>query len=323
MLMKRRLADGGLDVETGLLGPAVFLDLWAVRDLSNDINAGLRHRLQDALAITRGSLLASSAWFTELETLQGNARTRAQSLFTSLGNQWLMINPIVTLAAAREAGDELGAFLSYPALNGFVIERSGELLRSGADPTTVPDDQFFDLGRHFAWTVDDAAAATNASEQSRLLKETAKARADSDKVQQRRDVNAYARLYPTVAFGAGAMECAHNAVWREVTRRSRGRTWMLNDGFDVTHLIPALAIGGLIAVDSAWKDIGQAASVDLPDGHVTLYRPGELERLVADLEARARQRIALRAYEIFEQRGAVDGHDLDDWLQAERELREF
>lgn len=32
------------------------------------------------------------------------------------------------------------------------------------------------------------------------------------------------------------------------------------------------------------------------------------------------QEIARRAYEIFIARGATDGHDLDDWLQAEREL---
>ena len=38
-------------------------------------------------------------------------------------------------------------------------------------------------------------------------------------------------------------------------------------------------------------------------GHV----PGKLE-------------IAARAYEIFLSRDASDGHDLDDWLQAEQEL---
>ena len=32
------------------------------------------------------------------------------------------------------------------------------------------------------------------------------------------------------------------------------------------------------------------------------------------------QEIAARAYEIFLSHGASDGHDLDDWLQAEREL---
>lgn len=31
--------------------------------------------------------------------------------------------------------------------------------------------------------------------------------------------------------------------------------------------------------------------------------------------------IALRAYEIYRRRGGTDGADLDDWLQAERELR--
>jgi len=31
--------------------------------------------------------------------------------------------------------------------------------------------------------------------------------------------------------------------------------------------------------------------------------------------------IARRAYELFEERGREDGQDLDDWLQAERELQ--
>ena len=31
-------------------------------------------------------------------------------------------------------------------------------------------------------------------------------------------------------------------------------------------------------------------------------------------------RARMRAYELFEQRGRENGHDLDDWLQAENEL---
>jgi hypothetical protein len=30
--------------------------------------------------------------------------------------------------------------------------------------------------------------------------------------------------------------------------------------------------------------------------------------------------IARRAYELYEQRGGAPGHDIDDWLLAEREL---
>ena len=33
-------------------------------------------------------------------------------------------------------------------------------------------------------------------------------------------------------------------------------------------------------------------------------------------------RIPERAYQLYEQRGREDGHALDDWLQAERELLE-
>ncbi len=35
-----------------------------------------------------------------------------------------------------------------------------------------------------------------------------------------------------------------------------------------------------------------------------------------------RAEIGRRAYEIFLERGSVHGHDLDDWLQAEPELKE-
>lgn len=35
-----------------------------------------------------------------------------------------------------------------------------------------------------------------------------------------------------------------------------------------------------------------------------------------------REEIELRAYQIYVERGGAQGHDLDDWLQAERELNE-
>ena len=41
---------------------------------------------------------------------------------------------------------------------------------------------------------------------------------------------------------------------------------------------------------------------------------------LAERENRLRERIARRAYEIFEQHGGVHGRDVEDWLQAEAEL---
>jgi hypothetical protein len=37
--------------------------------------------------------------------------------------------------------------------------------------------------------------------------------------------------------------------------------------------------------------------------------------------APSEQAIAQRAYELYQQRGGGDGRDLDDWLQAEEEMR--
>ena len=36
--------------------------------------------------------------------------------------------------------------------------------------------------------------------------------------------------------------------------------------------------------------------------------------------AGAEDKIRVRAYELYEQRGRIDGHALDDWLQAEAEI---
>ena len=35
------------------------------------------------------------------------------------------------------------------------------------------------------------------------------------------------------------------------------------------------------------------------------------------------QKIECRAYELYQERGGEAGHDCEDWLQAERELKEL
>ena len=59
-------------------------------------------------------------------------------------------------------------------------------------------------------------------------------------------------------------------------------------------------------------------------------RPEEIEKKPSILEPKANEptvlipterQIQQRAYELYEQRGRTDGHDLDDWLQAERGIK--
>lgn len=281
-IRKLRLDDGGLEAEAALRGPALFLDIWAVRELSHDRSGDLRARLVAAIRARGSSLLTSSAWFTELDTVRGDARDRAAAFFSALGANWLPINPVVSVVAEREVRDELGAYLSVDALNGFVIERCGELLRSDTDPHRLTDDEFFDLGRALTWT--EPGAEEGPSAHLAALKRVALARAQSDADAQRRDRSACDRLYPEPPQTAGRMLRVHNAVWREVTRRAPGRAWEANDGFDVTHLIPVMTIGGLIAVDKDWQEIGTAAAAALQPPTIRLYRPGQLPELVSDLE---------------------------------------
>ena len=59
-------------------------------------------------------------------------------------------------------------------------------------------------------------------------------------------------------------------------------------------------------------------------------RPEEIEKKPSTLAPKsdeptvlisAEQQIRQRAYELYEQRGRIDGRDLDDWLQAERSIK--
>lgn len=49
-------------------------------------------------------------------------------------------------------------------------------------------------------------------------------------------------------------------------------------------------------------------------------RPDSMDDVVS--ASPSADEIAARAYERYQSRGGEDGHDIDDWLEAERELRE-
>jgi hypothetical protein len=50
---------------------------------------------------------------------------------------------------------------------------------------------------------------------------------------------------------------------------------------------------------------------------------GELSQPASPRATRpTQQQIAERAYQIYQERGGEEGHDLEDWLQAELELNE-
>jgi len=50
-------------------------------------------------------------------------------------------------------------------------------------------------------------------------------------------------------------------------------------------------------------------------------RPVEAPMIIRRVPEPSHQDIARRAYQLFEARGHQHGHDIEDWLRAERELR--
>lgn len=60
---------------------------------------------------------------------------------------------------------------------------------------------------------------------------------------------------------------------------------------------------------------------------ITTHSTQERERHTDDNDSRrdsaaqSREEVAQRAYDLYRARGGEDGHDMDDWLEAERELQ--
>ncbi len=64
----------------------------------------------------------------------------------------------------------------------------------------------------------------------------------------------------------------------------------------------------------AREDVNQAAAQTVRE---TLAPKSDEPTVLIPIE----QQIQQRAYELYEQRGRTDGHELDDWLRAEREVK--
>jgi hypothetical protein len=52
----------------------------------------------------------------------------------------------------------------------------------------------------------------------------------------------------------------------------------------------------------------------------TLAKPATQTNQITQSTSELQEQIRRRAYELYEQRGRDDGHELDDWLLAESEL---
>ncbi len=150
MLTKRLLPDGGIDVEAKLAGPAVFLDVWAVRDL-------LEGRDSRPSGAVHGGACCNEWLAPDVHGL-GYGTGHNQRQRTDKGSE------------------------------------PPQLSRRTMAPDSTPSSPPWQLARR---------------------------RADADRDEARRDSEAPLRLYPRLPFAFSPVACAHNAVWREVTRRSK------------------------------------------------------------------------------------------------------
>jgi hypothetical protein len=72
------------------------------------------------------------------------------------------------------------------------------------------------------------------------------------------------------------------------------------------------------ATSQKGKDRSHVHTTSTPNREEAPVPTGVPDALSASMIVRD---IARRAYELYDERGRVQGHDVDDWLQAERELQ--
>ena len=66
------------------------------------------------------------------------------------------------------------------------------------------------------------------------------------------------------------------------------------------------------------KKAQRSGRTTMPPAISCQNRPGSTR--TAQRSSEFEEEIRIRAYELYEQRGGGDGHDIDDWLQAESEM---
>jgi DUF2934 family protein len=112
---------------------------------------------------------------------------------------------------------------------------------------------------------------------------------------------------------------------KTLAKRHPGRAWLTTDeGYDFVLLedfqewnrsdptFVASTLEVIVMVKSMRRQTAHAVTTAAARSSKSLPNPS---KQVTDRD------IARRAYELFEIRGREHGHDLDDWLQAERELQ--
>ena len=69
-------------------------------------------------------------------------------------------------------------------------------------------------------------------------------------------------------------------------------------------------------------DIGLRAASNIPNKEIRTMKEVLRTRVAATAEpSNIEEEIRARAYELFQARGGVEGHDVEDWLRAEEEIR--
>jgi len=256
---------GHVEFEVWSEPPALYLDHWALRRLSED--APRCRRFLDAFS-RRGTLYFSLMNVVEIAGDQAEERIQAvRSLLEGIGPHWLpmTMDPTAIIQAEEEGRPEAwvsDAFLKDPAFASRLVEGEVSLVHT-VDLTRG------DAGRELR--------ENQKSSEAQMLSNLGELRKAHGRAPHQIESS-----YPRLPFQPQTpMLGIYNGLVRLTV--SDGFTLNGNHVRDLYHACNSVRCADMVTLDGHWA--GQVAKLRLPDDFVKIYTESTLDSFLADLEA--------------------------------------
>jgi hypothetical protein len=268
--------NGKLDLFISMVGPAVFLDNFAIKELAKG-NALRRRRF--IAAINRGAeLLFSVANAGELTGFQGGSFLEVRAFLEEIGPRWFPVelNPhdVVTRELSGKRPDE--SCFSDRFMRDYMGYRTG-----GKPLKQNVSTEFFRLGPIMDWLAPqrDSIGRGKADLDGKLIKIIKEHRARYDADPQWLD-RAFRSL---TADRTPRATFVYKNLIRTLILETKSYHLKRNDGIDFCQAVIASAFTSFATLDKPWKR--RIESLPKPNKVARIYYSQELDRMVDDINS--------------------------------------
>jgi hypothetical protein len=269
--------------DVAVQGPAIYLDNFALIELSKDRPINRRGRFLAALEACRGSLLFSGTNAVEGSLSMGISSSRLRAFLNQFGPRWAFIESNPFKVMEREAnGADHTPCLSIDRMHAFFQDRKSEVATTGG-LIDLSATAFFQLGAVLDWLKPQRAILMSRAVEldEAVVKLVRKTRLEYDADPRSLDLR-----FPSIPFdGLRPTTFVWTHLIRNLVKNAKSHPLKEGDGRDLCHAAVGAAYGSAVALDKHWKK--RIQELPLPNKLARVYYAPELDMLVDDLESDA------------------------------------